>query len=113
MNKNTNTSADRDSAPKRGSSCGRRRRRRSAPRRKPSSSGSKTSCSRCNWPSCAEPELNAPLRRAANEAAALAWVTLYPVAGVPGVVRGKSRDAVRQAERQARIYESSRELLGV
>ena len=39
----------------------------------------------------AAPELNAPLRRAANEAAALAWVTFYPLLVFPGTVRGKDR----------------------
>ena len=60
-----------------------------------------------------EPELNAPLRRAANEAAALAWVTLYPLLVFPALFEEKAAAAVRQAERQARIYETSRELLDV
>jgi hypothetical protein len=57
------------------------------------------------------PELNAPLRRAANEAAALAWVTFYPLLVFPTLFEEKSRTAVRQAERQARIYAHSRELV--
>jgi len=61
----------------------------------------------------ARPELNTPLRRAANEAAALAWVTLYPLLVFPALFEEKAATAVRQTERQARIYESSRELLGV
>jgi len=61
----------------------------------------------------AKPELNAPLRRAANEAAALAWVTLYPLLVFPALFEEKTSVAVRQTERQARIYETSRELLGV
>jgi hypothetical protein len=56
------------------------------------------------------PELNAPLRRAANEAAALAWVTFYPLLVFPALFEEKSRAAVRQAARQARIYASSPEL---
>ena len=60
-----------------------------------------------------KPELNAPLRRAANEAAALAWVTLYPLLMFPALFEEKAAVAVRQAERQARIYKTSRELLGV
>jgi len=60
-----------------------------------------------------KPELNAPLRRAANEAAALAWVTLYPLLVFPALFEEKAAAAVRQTERQARIYETSRELLGV
>ncbi|HLZ53348.1 MAG TPA: hypothetical protein VKS19_02605 [Verrucomicrobiae bacterium] len=61
----------------------------------------------------ARPELNTPLRRAANEAAALAWVTFYPLLVFPVLFEEKAATAVRQTERQARIYESSRELLGV
>jgi hypothetical protein len=60
-----------------------------------------------------KPELNTPLRRAANEAAALAWVTLYPLLVFPALFEEKAALAVRQTERQARIYEASRELLGV
>ena len=59
------------------------------------------------------PELNAPLRRAANEAAALAWVTLYPLLVFPALFEEKAVTAVRQTERQAQIYKTSRELLGV
>jgi len=58
-----------------------------------------------------QPELNAPLRRAANEAAALAWVTFYPLLVFPALFEEKSRAAVRQAARQARIYANSRELV--
>jgi hypothetical protein len=60
-----------------------------------------------------KPELNAPLRRAANEAAALAWVTLYPLLVFPALFEEKAVEAVRQTARQARIYQTSRELLGV
>ena len=59
------------------------------------------------------PELNIPLRRAANEAAALAWVTLYPMLVFPVLFEEKAATAVCQTERQARIYATSRELLGV
>ena len=58
-----------------------------------------------------EAELNAPLRRAANEAAALAWVTLFPLLVFPVLFEEKTAAAVRQAERQARIYANSRELI--
>jgi len=57
------------------------------------------------------PELNVPLRRAANEAAALAWVTRYPLLVFPALFEEKTAAAVRQAERQARIYANSRELV--
>ena len=58
-------------------------------------------------------ELNPPLRRAANEAAALAWATLFPLLVFPALFEEKIEAAVRQAERQARILETSRELLVV
>jgi hypothetical protein len=55
------------------------------------------------------PELIPPLRRAADEAAALAWVTQFPLLVFPVLFEEKTAGAVRQAERQARIY--SRELV--
>ncbi len=61
----------------------------------------------------AKPELNALLRRVANEAAALAWVTFYPLLVFPVLFEEKTAVAVRQAKRQARIYADSRELLAV
>jgi hypothetical protein len=61
----------------------------------------------------AKPELNTPLRRAANEAAALAWVTYYPLLVFPVLFEEKAATAVHRTERQARIYAASRELLGV
>ena len=57
------------------------------------------------------PQLNAPLRRAANEAAALAWVTFYPLLVFPLLFEEKTANALRHAERQARIFASSRDLL--
>jgi hypothetical protein len=58
-----------------------------------------------------QPALNALLRRAANEAAALAWVTFYPLLVFPTLFEEKSEAAIRQAERQARIYAGSPELV--
>lgn len=57
------------------------------------------------------PELNAPVRRAANEAAALAWVTFYPLLVFPALFEEKIATALRQVERQARIFALSRELV--
>ena len=57
------------------------------------------------------PELNPHLRRAANEAAALAWVTQFPLLVFPALFAEKTAAALQQAERQARIYASSRELI--
>lgn len=54
-------------------------------------------------------ELTVPLRRAANEAAALAWVTQFPLLVFPVLFAEKTTAALHQAERQARIY--SRELI--
>jgi hypothetical protein len=59
------------------------------------------------------PELTPPLRRAANDAAALAWATLYPLLVFPVLFEEKIAAAFRQAERQARIFRRSRELLAV
>jgi hypothetical protein len=57
-----------------------------------------------------EAELYAPLRRAANEAAALAWVTLYPLLVFPVLFEEKTRMAISQLERQTRILANSRGL---
>jgi hypothetical protein len=54
-------------------------------------------------------ELNPPLQRAANEAAALAWATLFPLLVFPVLFEEKIEAALRQAECQARIYAGSRE----
>jgi hypothetical protein len=59
----------------------------------------------------AEPELNAPLRRAANEAAALAWINAVPLLVFPALFEEKARTALLQAARQEYIRERSRELL--
>ncbi len=60
-----------------------------------------------------EPELNSQLRRAANEAAALAWVTSYPLLVFPTLFEEKAETAVRVFERQAQVLQRSRELLAV
>ena len=59
----------------------------------------------------AKPELNVPIRRAANEAAALAWVTFYPLLVFPALFEEKTRTALRQAERQAHVYAKTAELV--
>ena len=58
-----------------------------------------------------EPEFNRQLRRAANEAAALAWVTAVPLLVFPALFEEKARTALLQAERQESIRCRSRELL--
>jgi hypothetical protein len=55
----------------------------------------------------AVPELNAPLRRAANDAAALAWATVFPLLVFPVLFEEKTDAAVLRAGRQARIYANS------
>lgn len=59
----------------------------------------------------AKTELNAPLRRAANEAAAIAWATVYPLLVFPALFEEKTAAAVLQVERQARILNKSREIV--
>lgn len=58
-----------------------------------------------------DPELNALLRRAANEAAALVWLTPCPTLLFPELLEEKLRNAVEQRRRQARIRRRSRNLL--
>jgi len=58
-----------------------------------------------------DPALNAPLRRAANEAAALAWINMFPLLVFPVLFQEKTKLALRHAKRQARILDVSRELL--
>ena len=60
-----------------------------------------------------KPGLSPRLRRAASEAAALAWFTRFPLLVFPALFEEKTADAVRQAERQARIFAGSRELIAV
>ena len=58
-------------------------------------------------------DYNAYVRRAANEAAALAWVTPYPTLLFPALFEEKAETALLQAERQERIRERSALLLAV
>ncbi len=58
-----------------------------------------------------EPGFDRQLRRAANEAAALAWVTRYPLLVFPALFEEKADAALLRAERQEQILQRSRELL--
>ncbi|MBI3853757.1 MAG: hypothetical protein HY298_26240 [Verrucomicrobia bacterium] len=58
-----------------------------------------------------EPELNALLRRAANEAAALAWLTPFPLLLFPELFEEKAGTARQQAAKQVRVRQRSRVLL--
>jgi hypothetical protein len=60
-----------------------------------------------------DPELYAPLRRAANDAAALAWTTPYPALVLPELLKEKVREARVRARRQRDIRVRSRLLLGL
>jgi hypothetical protein len=59
------------------------------------------------------PGITAAFRRAANEAAAIAWNTDVPLLVFPGVFEEKIAAAVLRAERQARVFKNSRELVVV
>lgn len=54
-------------------------------------------------------ELYAPLRRAANEAAALAWASPFPLLLFPGLFEEKIAALSLQVARQKRIYAQTTE----
>jgi hypothetical protein len=56
-------------------------------------------------------QLYAPLRRAANEAAALAWFTPFPLLFFPGLLEEKARAALRQGARQRYVRDLSESLM--
>jgi hypothetical protein len=58
-----------------------------------------------------EPRLDSQLRRAANEAAALAWVTRYPLLVFPALFEETADAALLRAERQEQVRQRRRELL--
>jgi hypothetical protein len=58
-----------------------------------------------------DPQIEVQLRRAAGEAAALAWVTRYPLLVFPVLFEEKAMTALLRAERQEQVRERSRELL--
>jgi hypothetical protein len=59
----------------------------------------------------AEPELNAPLRRAANEAASLAWFTPFPLLVFPILLEEKAAAVRRQLDLQRTIRQRSQGLV--
>jgi hypothetical protein len=61
----------------------------------------------------AVPAFNADLRRAANEAAALAWTTGYPLLAFPALFEEKAETAVLRAQRQTSVRRRSLELMTV
>jgi len=60
-----------------------------------------------------QPELNSHVRRAANEAAALAWVTPYPLLVFPALFQEKAESALFVAERQKQVRACSPQLLAL
>jgi hypothetical protein len=60
-----------------------------------------------------KPQYTIQLRRAANDAAALAWVTPYPLLVFPALFEEKARAALAQAERQRDVRQRSRGLVCV
>ena len=58
----------------------------------------------------ARPELNAAIRRAANEAAALAWVTFYPLLVFPALFEEKLRTPSGTPSGRPAFYANSPEL---
>jgi hypothetical protein len=60
-----------------------------------------------------DPTFNNYVRNAANEAAALAWVTPYPLLVFPALFEEKADSALKLAEKQGEVLERSRELLAV
>jgi len=59
----------------------------------------------------ARPEFNALFRRAANEAAGLAWLTPYPSLVFPGLFEEKARAAFGRGLHQEQVRQRSLELL--
>ncbi len=59
----------------------------------------------------AQPELSAPLRRAANEAAALAWTTPFPILLFPTLLEEKALRARLQFQKQNQVRLRSEILL--
>ena len=57
------------------------------------------------------PELNARIRRAANEAAAVAWMTSFPLLMFPALLIEKAQEARRQSAKQQCVRRRSRSLL--
>ena len=55
-------------------------------------------------------EFNAPLRRAANEATALVWLTPFPLLLLPALLEEKAATARRQIARQNQINKRSKAL---
>jgi len=60
-----------------------------------------------------EPTATSQIRRAANEAAALAWITPYPLLVFPVLFEEKAQSAIKFSRRQEQIRRRSRTLLAL
>jgi len=60
-----------------------------------------------------KPGFNGYVRRAAEDAAALAWVTPYPLLVFPGLFEEKAEAALRQIDRQNSVRRRSLTLLAL
>ena len=56
-------------------------------------------------------ELGAPLRRAANDAAAVAWTTSFPLLVFPALLEEKAAQARQRYEHQQAVLSRSRRLM--
>jgi hypothetical protein len=67
-----------------------------------------------NWlAKLTEPGRNSQVRSAANEAAALAWITPYPLLLFPELFEEKANAALARAVRQQEILRQTKELVVV
>jgi hypothetical protein len=60
-----------------------------------------------------DPQIYSGLRRAANEAAALAWTTAFPLLFFPALFEEKAHLASKYGQRQDYINARTRQLLGL
>jgi hypothetical protein len=58
-------------------------------------------------------QFHSPLRRAAHEAAALAWATPFPLLVLPVLFEEKAQEALDRFERQELVRQRTRELLAI
>ena len=60
-----------------------------------------------------DPQVQPWLSRAADEAAAIAWATPYPMLVLPVLLEERLKDARRKAELQKTIYERSQPIVAL
>ena len=111
MNKNE-TRVPARFGPERGSKCGRLRRRRFRHAGNRNRAAQK-SFARAATGRSADAGVEPSAAARGQRGGGAAWATVYPSLVFPAPFEEKTRAALRQAERQARIFESTRELLAV